>query len=200
MRRVRSNKRGFTLVEMMLALAIISIIGWTTVALMIATKDSFMTTYNTNDAADYALLYANGFENSFLAHTQNHTNGTFGVRPADSVLEDQAGHPVFEPRQMKTTNRNTGATVDKWIVRTYFNFDQTSASQTVSYKIFVIDNYYSPTWKVMTVYEGSCWAPHMGTGKLTKSSAITDPQGVDTFLRDNYDLDGWGNYITYKFT
>ena len=75
MRRIHSSKRGFTLVEMMLALAIITIIGWTTVALMIAIKDSFMTTYNTNDSSDYALLYSNGFENSYLAHTQNKSKG-----------------------------------------------------------------------------------------------------------------------------
>lgn len=200
MKRIRSNKRGFTLVEMMLALAIITIIGWTTVALMIATRDSFMTTYNNNDSSDYAMLYASGFENSFLAHTQNHTDGTFGTRPADSVLEDKAGHPVFTPRQMQTTNVNTHQKVDKWIVRTYFKFDSTDASQVVKYKIFVIDNYYSPTWRVMTVYEGSVWAPHMGTGKISLSSAITDPQGVDTYLRTNYNLSGWGNYITYKYT
>ena len=104
MKRIHSSKRGFTLVEMMLALAIITIIGWTTVALMIATKDSFMTTYNNNDSADYAMLYANGFENSFLAHTQNHSAGTFGTRPADSVLEDKPGHAVFTPNYMQTTN------------------------------------------------------------------------------------------------
>ncbi len=200
MRRIHRNKRGFTLVEMMLALAIITIIGWTTVALMMATKDSFMTTYNTNDSSDYAMLYANGFENSFLAHSQNKTAGTFGTRPADSILEDVAGHAVFTPRQMQTTNVNTGHVVDKWIIRSYFYVDPTDASQTVKYKFFVIDNYYSPTWKVMNVYEGSVWAPHIGVGKLTLSSAYTDPQGVDTYLRANYNLTGWGNYIIYKPT
>ncbi|MBR6959869.1 MAG: type II secretion system protein [Clostridiales bacterium] len=198
MKRIHSSKRGFTLVEMMLALAIIAIIGWTTVALMIATKDSFMTTYNNNDSADYAMLYANGFENSFLAHTQNHTAGTFGTRPADSVLEDKPGHAVFTPNYMKTTNVNSGNVVDKWIVRTYFYFDPKDASQTVKYKVYVIDNYYSPTWRVMSEYEGSVWAPHMGTGKIALVSGITDPEGIDSWLRTHYSLTGWGNYI--KFT
>jgi hypothetical protein len=52
----------------------------------------------------------------------------------------------------------------------------------------------------MNVYEGSVWAPHIGVGKLTLSSAYTDPQGVDTYLRANYNLTGWGNYIIYKPT
>ena len=172
MKRIRNSKRGFTLVEMMLALAIITIIGWTTVALMIAIRDSFMTTYNVNDAADYALLYANGFENAFLAHTQKHNNGVFRIRETDSVLCSQNNStPVFSPSQMKTTNRNTGAVVDKWLVRMYYKVSATDYAQVVQYKIIVLDNYYAPDLKVMNVYEGSVWAPHMGPGKVTCSNA-----------------------------
>lgn len=198
MRRIHGSKRGFTLVEMMLALAIISIIGWTTVALMIAIKDSFMTTYNTNDSSDYALLYANGFENSFLAHSQNKAKGKFGC-DTNSILEQDTGVEVFTPRQMKTTNVTTGNVVDKWVVRTYFYIDPNDASQTVKYKIFVLDNYYSPTWKVMCVHEDSVWAPHLGVGKLTLSN-YASADAADTYIRSHYTLTGWGNFISYDGT
>ena len=198
MKLIHRSKRGFTLVEMMLALAIITIIGWTTVALMIAVKDSFMTTYNTNDSSDYALLYANGFENSFLAHTQNKAEGKFGTR-TDSVLQDTDSHAVFNPRQMKTTRQTAPHdVVDKWVVRTYFYVNPADASQRVQYKIFVIDNYYAPTFRVTSVYEGSVWAPHMGTGKLSFESYPTNSDDGDKFIRLHYSMDGWSNYIKYK--
>ena len=195
MRRLYSSKRGFTLVEMMLALAIISIIGWTTVALMIAIKDSFMTTYNTNDSSDYAMLYADGFENSYLAHSQNKSAGKFGCN-TNSVLEQNDGVPVFTPRQMKTTNVTTGDVVDKWVVRTYFYVDPADASKTVKYKIFILDNYYSPTWKVMSVYEGSVWAPHLKSGKLTLEN-YSSSDAADSYIKTHYTLTGWGNYLVY---
>ena len=199
MKRIITNKRGFTLVEMMLALAVITIIGWTTVALMIATKDSFMTTYNTNDSADYAMLYSNGFENSFLEHTQNKRPGTFLTRKGDSVLEQNTNVPVFTPRQMKTTNRNDGTECDKWKVRIFFKKDESDVTQSIKYKIFVIDNYYSPVPKVTCNMEGTVWAPHLDLKKLTWANYGTDDQ-TDKDLRLAYGLakDVWYNSITYK--
>lgn len=183
MKRIHSNKRGFTLVEMMLALAIIVIIGWTTVALMMATKDSFMTTYNTNDSSDYAVLYANGIENTFLSHTQYHTATTLGINPASSKLEDN-NKPVFDPMQMKTKRVSDGAEVNKWEIRVYFYVDPSDKSSLLKYKIFVVDNYYSPSYKIMAYQDCAVWAPHIATGKVTVAdtySASSDP--VDAFIR-----------------
>lgn len=201
MKRIHSNKRGFTLVEMMLALAIIVIIGWTTVALMMATKDSFMTTYNTNDSADYAVMYANFIENTYLSHTQYRTETKLCINPTThhSLMEDN-GVVVFNPRQMQTKNVNTGATVDKWEVRAYFYVDPTDASSVLKYKIFVVDNYYSPTYKVMCYQEYSVWAPHIAYGSVkVKNTYSSDP--VDEFLRaqTEYGLtSAYGDTVTYK--
>ena len=205
MKRIRNSKRGFTLIELMLALAIITIIGWTTVALMIAIRDSFMTTYNVNDASDYAMLYANGFENAFLAHTQKHDDGIFRIRESDSVLCSQnSSVPVFSPSQMKTTNRNTGAVVDKWLVRMYFKVSQTDYAQVVQYKIIVLDNYYAPDLKEMCVYEGSVWAPHMGPDKLTlanNGNYASDGDKAHYYNLDKGLIDNtWFDTITYKFS
>ena len=201
MKRIHNTKRGFTLVEMMLALAIIVVIGWTTVALMIATRDSFMTSYNTNDSSDYATLYSNGIENTYLAHTQYKTNSTITIDKNHSILKDN-GVQVFAPNQMSTKNVNTGATVDKWEIRAYYFFDTAAAGQQlVKYKVFVVDNYYSPSYRVMCIQENAVWAPHMGYGKVTLSNTLSgDP--VDQFLRSKteYGLTNWKDTLTYKFS
>lgn len=197
MMQVHKNKRGFTLVEMMLALAIITILGWTTVALMIAIKDSFMTTYNTNDSADYAVMYGNGFENSYLAHTQNNTDGKFYIAPTGSVLMQNDSDAVFTTRQMKTTNLKTNKVVDKWNIRVFFNVTDTDASQIVKYKVYVLDNYYSPN-KVMSIYEGSVWAPHMGMERI-KVSNINLDDDINKSIKSSMGTDAgnWYDCIQY---
>lgn len=204
MKRINRNKRGFTLVEMMLALAIITIIGWTTVALMIAIRDSFMTTYNTNDSSDYAVLYSQGLENAFLRHTQDKSAGaaaasTFYINPANSYLMD-GSIEVFKPLQMKTKNVNTGNVVDKWQVRVFFKFDD---KQVLRYRVFVLDNYYSPN-TVMAVHDNSVWAPHLGYGKKRVTTSNThSTEAVNKYLRDNYTLtspdkwDDWFDTVSY---
>ena len=198
MMQVYKSKRGFTLVEMMLALAIITIIGWTTVALMMAVKNSFMTTYNTNDSSDYAMMYANGFENAFLAHTQNNTTGKFYIDPTGSVLMQTSTKEVFTPRQMKTTNLTTNAVVDKWNVRIFFNYSYTDASQIVKYKVYVLDNYYSPN-KVMSVYEGSVWAPHMTQDRITPSN-INGDDDTNKSIRTSMGADSANWYDCIEYT
>ena len=197
MKRI-NNKRGFTLVEMMLALAIIVVIGWTTVALMMATRDSFMSSYNTNDSSDYAVLYANGIENTYLAHTQFKTDTTITIDPDHSILKDN-GTQVFAPNQMSTKNVNTGSIVDKWEIRAYYYFDNSDAGmQIIKYRVFVVDNYYSPSYKVMCIHEDAIWAPHMGYGKVSISNTLSgDP--VDEFLRSKpeYGLTNWKDTLTY---
>ena len=203
MKQLRGNKRGFTLVEMMLALAIIVIIGWTTVALMVATKDSFMTTYNTNDSSDYAVLYCNGFENAFLRNTQDKSvknEVVFKINTSNQYLMENSS-PVFTPKQMKTKSVNPPyAVVDKWTVRMYFHVDPESDGSLVNYRVYLIDNYYSPTPKIMCVHEDSVWAPHLPHGKLTLSNSLSGDT-ADSAIRGAYaDLndDGWKDTLTFK--
>ena len=70
MRRHNKNKFGFSLLEMVLAIAIIVLIGGVIAGICASISNSFVTTYNIDESADYAMLYARGFENSFLATTQ----------------------------------------------------------------------------------------------------------------------------------
>lgn len=201
MKRIHNSKRGFTLVEMMLALAIITIIGWTTVALMMAIRDGFMTTYNTNDSSDYAVLYGNGFENTYLKHTQDNTDATIYVDPADATLKWGTNDTdvVFKPSQMKTTNRTTHNVVDKWIIRMYFHADPADYSRTINYKVVILDNYYTPN-KIMCVYEGSCWAPHMDYKRVSMDNSNGGSgDTTDSQIRTSCGLDStW--YTCLKYT
>ena len=181
MRRINKNRRGFTLVEMMLSLAIIAIIFGLTTALMVSISNSFTMTYNLNDASDYAMLYAYGFENSVIAevnqkHSATWSIGTYtpaGGAAQNSVLLYGDNKAVFEPHQMKTKEANTGAVVDKWIVKMYFKTE----GSLVKYVVLIYDNYCNPTKPLMCKYEGSFWLPHStaniapDTGSETNSLA-----------------------------
>ena len=164
MRRINKNRRGFTLVEMMLSLAIIAIIFGLTTALMVSISDSFTMTYNLNDASDYAVLYGYGIENSVLAQVSKGTSATWTVgtyTPSDGSGSQNSilmcgSEPVFLPHQMKTKEANTGAVVDKWIIKMYFK----NEGSLIKYVVLVYDNYCNPTKPLMYKYEGSFWIPH----------------------------------------
>lgn len=156
MRRISKNKRGFTLVEMMLSLAIIAIIFGLTTALMMSINDSFTLTYNLNDASDYAVLYGYGIENSVLAEVSKGSATEWQVK--DSILYYNTT-PVFEPSQMKTKQNGTGPLVDKWDVWIGFQIDPSNKSL-INYVVLIYDNYYDPTKPLMCKYEGSFWLPH----------------------------------------
>ena len=67
----RSNKRGFTLVEMLLAIAITLLISGLFVTLIATVRASYYRTYNDNDCADIAAMYAEALENTVLYDVQN---------------------------------------------------------------------------------------------------------------------------------
>ena len=180
MRRINKNRRGFTLVEMMLSLAIIAIIFGLTTALMISISESFTMTYNLNDASDYAMLYGYGIENSVIAQVSKKESATWtiGSYDADGVSHSSVllcnGEPVFIPNQMKTKVNGSGPSVDKWQIKMLF---KTSGSM-VYYVVLVYDNYYDPNKPLMYKYEGSFWLPH-STADIKQAAAgegvYTDP-------------------------
>lgn len=163
MKTISKNKRGFTLVEMILSLAIICIIGGVIAGICVSISDSFSTTYNIDDSTDYAILYANGFENSFLSKTcgQNGVSGDKWEWSVDSInnvpilnvsYKGGIGTPVFEPNFINT--RGSGSD-SKWEIHMFYKWD--SASQCILYKIFIKDNYSRTHFVYM--YEGSFWVP-----------------------------------------
>ena len=124
-------------------------------------------------------------------------DGKFYVAPTGSVLMQSDTKEVFTSRQMKTTNLTTKKVVDKWNIRVFFNVTDTDASQIVKYKVYVLDNYYSPN-KVMSVYEGSVWAPHMGMERVTVSN-INDDDDINQSIKTSMGSDAskWYDCIQY---
>jgi len=104
---MRKNKKGFTLVELMLSIAIIVLIGGLFVSMLVAIKESYYKTYNANDSTDYAQLYAQAIENVILKDTQsNAASGStfvYQIDQADSTFLSN-GSPIFYLEQMSNVN------------------------------------------------------------------------------------------------
>ena len=175
MKQKRKNKKGFTLVELLLSLAIICMIGGVIAGLCASIGSSFGTTYNLNDSADYAALFGKGFENSFLAITQGKgaakQNWTWYIsKPGDSgctvdvptlmVQDSKAGTPtpVFHP--MFLTKAGTSET--KWDIYAFFkkteqpNAETGEKSIVILYRIFVVDK---GNKNFAYRYDGKVWVP-----------------------------------------
>ncbi len=164
----RKNKRAFTLVELMLAIAIIALISSLFLSLMIAIKDSYYRVYNANDSTDYAQLYAQALENMVLRDTQRNiaagTTVTYMIEPSESTFMVN-GTAAFTLEQM----RNNSGDV-KWNI--YLDKDETyfdESSGLFHYRFVFVDGYnyeYGNPGTVQLVYEGTFWIPHFNGGSF----------------------------------
>lgn len=166
MRRISTKNKGFTLVEMVLVLAITILIGSVVAGVCLAVSNSFITTYNIDDSSDYAMLYAKGFENSFLTYCQadavegssykwyitNPAGKSGNVPTLTKATADGSGSAVFDPANM---NAGDGENA-KWSIAMFYKFDEDNAC--VLYRIFVRDNYSNTNF--VSRYDGSFWIPH----------------------------------------
>ena len=171
---IHKNKKGFTLLEMMLSIAIVTIVSGCLVTLIIAIKDAYINTYNSDDSADYAMLFAQGFENSFLAAVQDHEGHP--AKNASWKVTSVGGHdtlvmnttPVFTMSMMTVQQKTTNSRVDKWRITMEFSFN--SSTNMVNYTIKVTDNYYNPG-HLKCVYNGGFMVPHFNNGTISCPSA-----------------------------
>ena len=167
MKRVSKNKKGFTLIEMMLSIAIIMIISGLFVTLIVAIKNSYLSVYNADDSADYAMLFAQGFENSFLSCAQrSDLSSSVTYYVANSHLyKEVSGTPelVFSTTQNKVASQD-GYIKDKWDIKMDYEWD--SSKNSVKYTITIIDNYYAPG-NVCCVYESYVGLPHFDNGSIS---------------------------------
>lgn len=178
MKKTIKNRKGFTLVEMLLSLAIICMIGGVIGGVCVSISNSFVTTYNIDDSADYALLYAKGFENSFLDCTQGsgaknkewawYIDNPKGVSGAPLLkVSKPSGTPgagvsnVFTPKFI-----GNSSTPSKWSVIMFFNVEEKASTGSedgiynavlVNYRIYIKDNYARTDY--IYRYDGSLWVP-----------------------------------------
>lgn len=155
----RKKKAGFTLIEVMLSIAIILLISGLFVSLIIATHESYYTTYNYNDSTDYCQMYGKIIQDQILADRQDSSfasgsSRTYSMDPSQCQFVDGSGNAIVElPR---VTNRDGTL---KWIFAiSAVAFDPPTNICTI--EITVIDNYRNPG-AVLYTYEFSFWVPNM---------------------------------------
>ena len=206
MKKTSKNRKGFTLVEMLLSIAIICLIGGVIGGLAISIANSFVTTYNIDDSADYAMLYAKGFENSFFKYSQKagtssdtytwyiqNPTGASGV-PLLMCNDD----PVFTPGSI-----GTNSTQSKWSVFMFYKVVEYPVkdkykSVCVKYRIYIKDNY-SRTDYVYR-YDGDFWVPRFNevadlgnhTGREIK---VLSGEGTDSYPMSEDTLKNKYNFV-----
>lgn len=180
------SKKGFTLLEMMLSIAIVTIVSGCLVSLMIGIKDSYISTYNSDDSADYAMLYARGLENSVLSKVQDYgtsktvSSATWNIGTDASTGQKTLlcnGSALFSLNQMKVTPRGQTAAIDKWDIQLTFdsniNITKNNLGPTngmIKYTIKVFDNYTNPGTLKCT-YEGGFFLPHFDNGEIKTTNS-----------------------------
>ena len=166
----KGTKAGFTLIELMLAIAIILLISGMFVSLIIATNSSYYTTYNYNDSTDYCQMFGKIIQDQILADRQD---DTFSSGAARSYLMNssicqfcRAGSstPIVEVPRVAD-----GSGTLKWIFAVSdVTFDTDSNIATI--KINVIDNYRTPG-NVLYNYDLTFWVPNL---ESSSGSAVGD--------------------------
>ena len=194
MKRFIKDRKGFTLVEMLLSLAIICLIGGVIGGVCVSISNSFVTTYNIDDSADYALLYAKGFENSFLDCTQSDgaklQTWTWEISNPKGVN----GAPLLQVTKPKTGTENVftpkfignNDTPSKWSVIMFYAVEENAAigsgtykTVLVKYRIYIKDNYSRTDY--IYRYDGSFWVPRFyERAKLAGAEAANRKISVDT--------------------
>lgn len=159
----KANKKGFTLLEMMLSIAIIVLVSGLFVSLILATKDSYYRTYNRNDSTDYAALYSQALENQILRDWQMMPtiNDTikYGITAdgTSSLAREVGGSfqhptPIFNLSQM--TNKNGDIKWEIYIGNVVWDEENNK----LTYTIYIVDNYYHPG-SLQSTYTSSIWLP-----------------------------------------
>lgn len=152
----KTNKFGFTMIEMLLAIAICLIISGLFISLIVAIRSSYYRTYNDDDCADIAAMYAEALENQILLDIQNDENDTISIGSDGILTNTNTTHPL-EFDLIDDFNRASDAATQKWDIRMicYFNAD----TNEFRYQFFFVDKYVMPGY-LHYVYEGSFWIPY----------------------------------------
>jgi prepilin-type N-terminal cleavage/methylation domain-containing protein len=212
MKKLNKHKLGFSLLEMVLVLAIICLLGGVIGGICIAISNSFITTYNLDDSSDYALLFSRGFENSFLAKSQKgkgasntlpaasntvswYVNGSTSIStyPTLRCVEGTTNSAVFEPKFLGGSDG-----VNKWDILMFYKWDP--ASERVLYRIIMKDGKAGTNFTYF--YEGGFWVPRFTDRKINGGSnsmniMVSGDEMTQTYLTSRGF--GTGQIATNKF-
>lgn len=164
MRKLNKNKKAFTLVELMLAVAIIIMTSGIFFSLIIMVMKSHTNVATTNDAADYALLNARAFENTVI-NAKTVGTGDSSIYVSHNKLTKD-GTPLFDLEQYKIEPDG----IDKWNVT--FSYELNSKG-VCNYTIKLSDASsvsVAGLNKYVYTYNGSVYIPHT-TGSTAASGS-----------------------------
>lgn len=164
MRKVCKTKRAFTLVEVMLAVAIIALTAGIFFSLILVVMKSHVNVVTTNDVADFALLNARALENTVVnAKTIGEGSNKISVQ-GNKLCKN--GTPLFDLDQYKVEPGDQ----DKWQMT--FNYE-INENGLCTYSINLKDNSSTAVEglnKYNYTYNGSVYVPH---ATVTESSGST---------------------------
>lgn len=180
------NKKGFTLVEMLLAIAIMLLISGLFVSLIMSVRDSFYQVYNDDDSTDYATLYAQALENQLLYDAQNGFTGVYGINndyifTSISDSDNNQFSPdnnSFAELQNFNASRTQGT---KWNI--YMEASVDNKLNVVNYTFYLVDCYSKPNQnRLIQSHSGSIWLfshseEFMLEGVTTPSVKVIAPLG-----------------------
>ena len=151
----KSNKQGFTLLEMLLAIAIALVVSGVFLSLIVSIKTSYYRTYNDDDCADIAAMYAEALENTILYDIQNGIEDEIRINTSTSILENDKLTIKFD--NIENFNRASPSATDrKWDITMICYLDENTGE--FRYQFYFIDLYVQPGY-LHYVYEGSFWIP-----------------------------------------
>ena len=151
----RASKKGFTLIEMLLAIAITMIISGLFISLIVAIRSSYYRTYNDVDCSDIAAMYAEALENTVLYDVQNGIDDKIELN-ASGILTNST-HTINFNGIDNFNRAGAGEAGRKWDIRMLCTFD--SATGEFRYRFFFVDKYINVDY-LHYVYEGSFWIPN----------------------------------------
>jgi len=172
------NKHGFTLIEMLLAIAITMIICGLFFTLIIAIRSSYYRSYNDDDCADIAQMYAAALENQVLYDIMHGLDDKIYI-DSNGVLTNQLGTITFD----EIDDFNRTSTEQKWDIRMMCMYDEATCEFT--YRFWFVDKYVDTDYLHYT-YQGSFWIPYYAVrenGNLGSGDEF-NPSGTDPNLWD----------------
>lgn len=192
------NKRGFTLVEMMLAIAITLLISGLFVSLLVSIRSSYYRTYNDDDCTDIAKMYAQALENAVLYSAQHGTADVIQIDTNSILTNTNSACPItFNTVPGFNNYDGSNANSLKWDIRMVCNYDPTTSE--FRYKFYFIDKYVNPGYLHYT-YEGSFWIPVYSAyqSHIVGSGDTFSPSDTGAWSWDyNYGVSSYGFPITF---
>ena len=184
----KNYKKGFTLVEVMLAIAIVMLISGLFVSLIIATHDSYYTTYNYNDSTDYCQMFAKIIQDKVQADRQD-TSFTTGSRKYvmnSSICQFCPSGSTTPVVEMPRVLARDGA-VPKWVFCvTGVRFNEDTGMCDID--ITVVDSVHNPG-EILYTYTFGFYVPNYQSDHKVKIEQGNNTQYVDGATTvDNYEI------------